>query len=92
MEIYEDKWKKLESLDGNVNTLLQNFKFLKPIHGMNEPSLLSAIQNDKIFGMVLCDVKTLQHLKQYFSEFCPIFKNIDLGRENFGNFVEKFAD
>ena len=65
---------------------------MKPIYGMIEASLLFTIQNDKIFGMVLCDVKTPQHLKPYFTEFCPFFKNIKLGRENFGNFVDKFAE
>ena len=81
----------MKSLDPKVKAFLQNFNFLKPIYGMNEQSLLSAIQNDKIFGMVLCDIKTPQHLKSYFSEFCPIFKNAEVGREDIGALMEKFA-
>ena len=92
IESCDCQWKKLKSSDAKVKTLLQNFNFLKPIYGVIEPNLLSTIQNDKIFEMVLCDVKTPQHLKPYFTEFCPSFKNIKVGRENFGNFVDKFAD
>ena len=58
---------------------------------MNEQILFFAIQNDKIFGMVLCDIKTPKHLKPNFSEFCPIFKNVDVGREDIDDLMEKFA-
>ena len=75
-EIYECQWRKMKSSDSKVKAFLQNFNFLKPIYGMNEQILLSAIQNDKIFGMVLCVIKTPKHLKPYFSEFCPSLKTL----------------
>ena len=90
-EIYECQWRKMKSSDSKVKAFLQNFNFLKPIYGMNEQILLSAIQNDKIFGMVLCDIKTPKHLKSYFSEFCPIFENVEVGREDIGDLMKKFA-
>ena len=40
---------------------------------MNEQRLFSAIQN---FEMALCDIKTPQHLKSYFSKFYPIFEKV----------------
>ena len=99
-EIYECQWRKMKSSDPKslltkvqLFAFLQNFNFLKPIYGMNEQILLSAIQNGKIFGMVLCDIKTPKHLNliSYFSEFCPIFKNVEVGREDIGDLMEKFA-
>ena len=90
-EIYECQWRKMKSSDRKINIFLQNFNFLKPIYGMNEQSLLSSIQNDKIFGMVLYNIKTPPHLKPYFSEFCPTFKNVVVGREDIGDLMEKFA-
>ena len=75
IKIYECQWTKMKFLDLKLKAFLQNFNFLKPIYGKNEQILLSAIQNDKIFGMILCNVKALEHLKSYFSEFCPNFKN-----------------
>ncbi|GMF12048.1 unnamed protein product [Phytophthora lilii] len=38
--------------------------------------IVDDIKNDKIFGFLECDIRTLEHLKQYFSEMSPIFKNV----------------
>ena len=84
----------MKSSDPKVKEFLQNFNVLKPIYGMNEQILLSAIRNNKIFKMVLCDIKAPEHLKPYFSEFFrinPIFKNVEVGREDIGDLMEKFA-
>ncbi|GMF42093.1 unnamed protein product [Phytophthora fragariaefolia] len=37
--------------------------------------IIDDIVNDKIFGFLECDIRTLDHLKEYFSEMTPIFKN-----------------
>ncbi len=33
---------------------------------------------DELFGYVECDISVPEHLKDHFSEMCPIFKNIDI--------------
>ncbi|ETP03267.1 hypothetical protein F441_19761 [Phytophthora nicotianae CJ01A1] len=38
--------------------------------------------DDKIFGVLECDIRTPEHLKDYFSEMTPIFKNILIDCEN----------
>ncbi|KAG3068411.1 hypothetical protein PI125_g23420 [Phytophthora idaei] len=38
--------------------------------------IVDEIQADKIFGFLECDIRTPDHLKQYFSEMAPIFKNV----------------
>ncbi|GMF21509.1 unnamed protein product [Phytophthora lilii] len=38
--------------------------------------IVDDIKNDKIFGFLECDIRTPEHLKQYFSEMSPIFKNV----------------
>ncbi|KAL4111622.1 hypothetical protein PRIC1_003300 [Phytophthora ramorum] len=37
--------------------------------------IIDDIKNDKIFGFLECDISTPEHLKEYFSEMTPIFKN-----------------
>ncbi|GMF29733.1 unnamed protein product [Phytophthora lilii] len=39
-------------------------------------SIVDDIKNDKIFGFLECNIRTPEHLKQYFSEMSPIFKNV----------------
>jgi hypothetical protein len=37
--------------------------------------IIDDIKADKIFGFLECDIRTPEHLKDYFSEMTPIFKN-----------------
>lgn len=41
-------------------------------------SIVEDIRQDKIFGFLECDIYTPEHLKEYFSEMTPIFKNIEI--------------
>ncbi|RAW20393.1 hypothetical protein PC110_g23165, partial [Phytophthora cactorum] len=38
--------------------------------------IVDDIKADKIFGFLECDIRTPDHLKQYFSEMTPIFRNV----------------
>ncbi|GMF30877.1 unnamed protein product [Phytophthora lilii] len=38
--------------------------------------IIDDIKADKVFGFLECDIRTPEHLKQYFGEMTPIFKNI----------------
>ncbi|GMF37847.1 unnamed protein product [Phytophthora lilii] len=38
--------------------------------------IIDDINADKIFGFLECDIRTPDHLKDYFSEMTPIFKNV----------------
>jgi len=40
--------------------------------------IVEDIQQDKLFGFLECDIETPEHLKDHFSEMCPIFKNIEI--------------
>ncbi|KAK1940137.1 hypothetical protein P3T76_008460 [Phytophthora citrophthora] len=48
------------------------------------PGIIDDIVNAKVFGFLECDIRTPPHLKEYFSEMTPIFKNtlIDCSDEN----------
>jgi hypothetical protein len=41
-------------------------------------SILDDIRADNLFGFLECDIETPEHLKGYFEEMCPIFKNIEI--------------
>ncbi|KAG3161597.1 hypothetical protein PC128_g20755 [Phytophthora cactorum] len=38
--------------------------------------IIDGIKTDKVFGFLECDIRTPDHLKDYFSEMTPIFKNV----------------
>ncbi|KAG2775735.1 hypothetical protein PC129_g19558 [Phytophthora cactorum] len=39
------------------------------------PGIIDDIKNDNILGFLECDIRTPEHLRHYFSEMTPIFKN-----------------
>src|SRR6218665_2346400 len=45
---------------------------------LEDPPAIDDIMNDKAFGFLECDIETPEHLKEYFSEMTPIFKNVEL--------------
>ena len=44
-----------------------------------------------MFGFVECDIEVLDHLKEYFSEMTPIFKNVDVCLDDVGEFMQEYA-
>ncbi|KAG3058305.1 hypothetical protein PC121_g14441 [Phytophthora cactorum] len=40
------------------------------------PDIIDDIKSDKIFAFLECDIRTPDHLRGYFSEMTPIFKNV----------------
>ena len=48
------------------------------------------ILNDKIFGFLKVDIETPEHLKEYFSEMTPIFKNTTVNFEDMGSYMQEY--
>ena len=54
--------------------------------------ILKGVRDDSLFGMVECDIHVPDHLKDYFKEMPPIFKNTDIRREDIGDFMRQYAE
>ena len=79
------------------NPTLRQFlqKFRRPLdykQTMNEQQILEAIQEGTLFGLIECDIKVPELLKDYFSEMTPIFKNTDVSLEDIGETMKKYAE
>ena len=59
---------------------------------MNKQQILEAIQEGSLFGLVECDIKVPEHLKDYFSEMTPIFKNTKICRDDIGEAMKKYSE
>ena len=53
--------------------------------------IIDAIKSG-LFGCVECDLHVPEHLKQYFEEMTPIFKNIDISRNDIGHHMKTFGE
>ena len=38
------------------------------------------------------DIRVPEHLKEFFSEMCLIFKNTEISRDDIGEFMKAYAD
>ena len=45
---------------------------------LTQDQIIQHIQDGHLFGFVECDIEIPDHLKKYFSEMMPIFKNTDI--------------
>ena len=57
----------------------------------SEKSIIDDVESSKFFGFVECDIAVPPHLHEKFGEMSPIFKNIDVVREDIGDHMRDFA-
>ena len=81
-----------------TNRELQRFiatevrRTLDTIKIMSPERILSEVRQDRLFGCVEVDIRVPEHLKEKFSEMCPIFKNTNISRDDIGDFMKAYAE
>ena len=58
---------------------------------MSQDQIIKYIQDGRLFGFVECDIEVPEHLKEYFSEMTPIFKNTEVSLKDIGEFMQEYA-
>ena len=90
VEMWECEWRSLYKTDASVKShLRKNFPYRRPL---SEEGLLHGIIDGQLFGYVQCDIEVLEHLRDYFSNFPPIFKNTAVSRDDIGNLMKQYAE
>ena len=59
---------------------------------MCEEQLLQGIIDGQPFGHVQCNIEVPEHLRDYFSNFPPIFKNTAVSRDEIGNLMKQYSE
>ena len=73
VEKWECEWWSLYKTDAPVKSYLRaNFPYKTPL---SEEQLLQGVFDGRLFGYVQCDIEVPEPLRDYFSNFPPIFKN-----------------
>ena len=90
VEMLEYEWWSLHKTDAPVRSYLRaNFPYKRPL---SEEQLLQQIIGGRLFGYVQCDIEVPEHLRDYFSNFPPIFKNTVVSGDNIGNLMKEYAE
>ena len=88
--MWECNWRDLYRTDATVkNHLRANFPYQRPL---SEERLMQEIRNRRLFGYIQCDLKVPEHLKAYFANFHPIFKNTVVSRNDIGVLMKEYAE
>ena len=90
-EMWECEWYRMKK-DRNVQHIVKSLDLCKPKYNLNADTTLERVKNGSLFGVLLRDVETPDLLKEKFSEFCPIFKNAEVSREDISPLMRDFAE
>ena len=83
-------WCSLYKGDKSIRSQLrENFPYRRPL---SEEQLLQGSIDGRLFGYVQRDFDVPEHLRDFFSNFLPIFKNSIVSRDNFGNLMKQYAE
>ena len=72
-----------------------NFDIQTPAHKkcLTRESLLTKIQDDKLFAAIVCDVKVPDNYNYYlFAEISPIFKNTEISIDDVGPYMKNVCE
>ena len=58
---------------------------------LTQDQIIQYIKDGHLFGSVECDIHTPEHLKDYFSEMTPIFKNTEVSLKDVGKHMQEYA-
>ena len=90
VEMWECEWWSLYKTEASVKShLRENFPYSRPL---NEEQLFQGILDGRLFGYVQCDIEVPEHLRDYFSNFRPIFKNTVVSRDDIGSLMQQYAE
>jgi len=92
--MWECQWRREKRQNPAINQFL-NAHVYRPLdqHStLTQNQILEAVKTGQLFGVIECDIHVPDHLKQKFSEMCPIFKNTNIAKEDIGLFMQSFAE
>ena len=64
----------------------------RPKWTMTQNEILTAVIDGTLFGMVECDVRVPDNLRENFAEMQPIFKNTTVTRDDIGQYMRQYAE
>ena len=93
VELWECEWLKMKKGNPHLQEFLASIRL--PHHNrttMTQAEVLQFIADGTMFGLVECDVRVPPALTETFAEMTPIFKNVDITKEDIGAHMKNYAE
>lgn len=92
-EIYECEWLRMKSTQTQISAFItKRCKKWTTLRTVSEKKILDGVKSGKLFGMVECDVRVPDDQRAIWTEMPPIFKNVEVGRDDIGDFSRQYAE
>ena len=75
VEMWEREWRDMKKTNREIQCFIATEvrRTLDKVKIMSPARILSEVRNERLFGCVEVDIRVPDHLKEKFSEMCPIF-------------------
>ena len=88
-EMWEcDWWESFKTNDSIKNHVRTHFPYERAVF---TDFLLAKIKDESLFGYAQCDLVVPDELKSKIAVFPSIFKNTEVGRNDFGDYTKNYA-
>ena len=90
--IWEKDWQALLTQRPDIKSYLsQHHTYTHFKKYLTQDQVIQYIKDGHLFGFVKCDIEVSDHLREYFSEMTPIFKNVDICLDDVEEFMQEYA-
>ena len=88
--IWEKDWQALVTQQPKIKAYLsKHHTFIHFKKYLNQDQIIKYIKDGCLFGFVECDIHVPDHLKDYFLEMTPIFKNTEVSLKDVGQHMQE---
>ena len=93
VSIFECEWEFIKANSMNIREFVSclNKREMIERKSMTEQEVIDAVKLNKFFGFVECDIEVPHNLKSQFHEMPPIFKNVNISRNDLSPHMKDFA-
>ena len=93
VEQYECQWIKLRK-NTQCLKLIPEWSVNRPSSAgkMSQAEIIEGVKSGSVFGLIQVDIHTPEHLKPYFAEMTPVFKNILVSKEDVGDHMKTYLE
>ena len=78
----ECQWRQLKQQNERVQSFFFKTHLLCTRGPLTASDILEFVQTGELFGILRVDIESPEHLKEMYSEMCPIFKNVDISLDD----------
>ena len=92
VDMWECTWKQTRKAPAVKQLLDTEFPHRRGVKWeLSQKQILDAVSVGTLFGLVECDIRVPENLRQHFAEMLPVFKNTTVSRDDIGPFMRQYA-